>query len=138
MASRQIKLLIVVVNYFTKWVEPESVARITVEIVRQLYLGNIIFRFGLPRVIVSCNGAQFTITSIVKTCKGTGIQNWFISVKHTSENGQAEVANKIILSGMKKKLEEAKGLWDEYVHEILWSYHTTQHSTTRETPFRMV
>lgn len=39
---------------------------------------------------------------------------------------------------MKKKLDEAKGLWAEYLHEILWSYHTRLHSTTRETPFRMV
>lgn len=46
--------------------------------------------------------------------------------------------NKIILSGMKKKLDEANGLWAEYLHEIMWSYHTTLHSTTRKTPFMMV
>lgn len=67
-----------------------------------------------------------------------GIQNWFISVEHPDVNGQAEVVNKIIFSGMKKKLDEAKGLWAEYLHKILWSYHTTPYSTTRETPFRMV
>ena len=39
---------------------------------------------------------------------------------------------------MKKKLDEAKGLWDDYLHEILWSYHTTPHSITKETPLRMV
>lgn len=39
---------------------------------------------------------------------------------------------------MKKKLDEAKWLWSECLHEILWSYHTTPYSTTRETPFRMV
>lgn len=39
---------------------------------------------------------------------------------------------------MKKNLDESKGLWVEYLHEILWSYHTTLHSTTKETPFRMV
>ena len=29
-------------------------------------------------------------------------------------------------------------MWAEYRSEILWSYHTTPHSTTQETPFRMV
>ena len=29
-------------------------------------------------------------------------------------------------------------MWVEYLPEILWSYHTTPHSTTQETPFRMV
>lgn len=37
-----------------------------------------------------------------------------------------------------KKLDGAKGLWDEYLHEIIRSYHTTPHSTTKETPFQMV
>lgn len=39
---------------------------------------------------------------------------------------------------MKKKMDEEKGIWSEYLHEILWSYHSTPHSTTKETLFRMV
>lgn len=39
---------------------------------------------------------------------------------------------------MKKKLDEAKGLWVEYLHEILWSYQTIPYSTIQETPFMMV
>jgi hypothetical protein len=44
----------------------------------------------------------------------------------------------VILNDIKKKLEAAKGLWAEQLHEVLWSYHTTPHSTTKETPFTMV
>jgi hypothetical protein len=36
------------------------------------------------------------------------------------------------------KLEAAKSLWAEQLHEVLWSYHTTPHSTTMEAPFTMV
>lgn len=39
---------------------------------------------------------------------------------------------------MKKNLDEAKGIWTEYLHEIIWSYHITPHSTTKKTLFRMV
>lgn len=39
---------------------------------------------------------------------------------------------------MKKKLDEANGIWTEYLHGILWSYHITPHSTTKETPFQML
>lgn len=35
-------------------------------------------------------------------------------------------------------MDEAKGLWAEYFHEILWSYHNIPHSTIKETPFQMV
>jgi len=35
-------------------------------------------------------------------------------------------------------LEAAKGLWVEELPMVIWSYHTTPHSSTQETPFRMV
>ncbi|RDX62707.1 hypothetical protein CR513_58928, partial [Mucuna pruriens] len=38
-----------------------------------------------------------------------------------------------------KKLEEVKGRWAEELPQVLWSYHTTPpHSTTQETPFRLM
>ncbi|RDX70518.1 hypothetical protein CR513_50231, partial [Mucuna pruriens] len=35
-------------------------------------------------------------------------------------------------------LEEAKGRWAEELPQVLWSYHTTSHSNTNETPFRLM
>ena len=40
-------------------------------------------------------------------------------------NGQAKYVNKILLKGLKKKLDDVKCLWAELLHEILWSYYTT-------------
>src|ERR1051325_9985358 len=137
-APGQLKFLIEAGDYFTKWVEAEAVSRISADRVRRFYWRNIICRFGLPRVIVSDNGAQFASTSVVEFCKELGIQNKFISVEPPQENGKAESANKVILNAIKKKLDSAKGLWAQYLHEVLWGYHTTVHSTTQETPFRMV
>ncbi|RDX66974.1 hypothetical protein CR513_54197, partial [Mucuna pruriens] len=50
-------------------------------------------------------------------------------------NSQAKSANKVILKGLRRRLEEAKGRWVEELSQVLWSYHTTPHSTTQETPF---
>ncbi|XP_072071777.1 uncharacterized protein [Arachis hypogaea] len=50
----------------------------------------------------------------------------------------AEAANKIILQSLKKKLEDSKGEWAELTPEVLWSYNTTEQSSIRETPFRLV
>nr|KYP31334.1 Gypsy retrotransposon integrase-like protein 1 [Cajanus cajan] len=53
-------------------------------------------------------------------------------------NGQAESANKVILTELKKRLGEAKGAWVEQLPEVLWAYRCTPQSTTQETPFRLV
>ncbi|RDX99554.1 Gypsy retrotransposon integrase-like protein 1, partial [Mucuna pruriens] len=59
-AQRQVKYLIVVVDYFTKWIEAKPVATISVERIKRFYWKKIICRFGLPAEIVSNNETQFT------------------------------------------------------------------------------
>ncbi|XP_068476209.1 uncharacterized protein [Phaseolus vulgaris] len=49
-----------------------------------------------------------------------------------------ESANRVLLRGLKRRLEKAKGTWAEGVPRIVWAYHTTPQSTTRETPFSLV
>jgi len=43
-----------------------------------------------------------------------------------------------LLRGLKRRLEKAKGTWAEEVPRILWAYHTTPQSTTKEMPFSLV
>ncbi|RDX93759.1 Pol polyprotein, partial [Mucuna pruriens] len=74
----------------------------------------VICRFGIPTEIVSDNGTQFASRATTEFCEGLRIKQIFTSVEHPQSIGQAEAANK-----------------------VLWSYHTTPHSTTNETPFRL-
>lgn len=56
----QKKYLLVMTDYFTKWVEAESYARIQPKDVQNFVWINIIYRHGLPYEIVTDNGSQFT------------------------------------------------------------------------------
>jgi hypothetical protein len=82
LAPGQLKFLIVGVDYFSKWIEAEAVAKITTERVRKFYWKKIICRFGLPRCNVSDNGTQFASSNVVDFCKHLGIQTKFVSVIH--------------------------------------------------------
>ncbi|XP_072062103.1 uncharacterized protein [Arachis hypogaea] len=66
------------------------------------------------------------------------IKQYFSSVEYPQTNGLTKAANKVILHALRKKLDDAKGLWAELIPEIIWGYSTTVHSTTKETPFRLV
>ncbi|XP_015963933.1 uncharacterized protein LOC107487750 [Arachis duranensis] len=52
-------------------------------------------------------------------------------------NGQAKAANKVILAGLKKRLQDAKGAYAKELPLVLWAYRTTPQSATGETPFRL-
>jgi hypothetical protein len=56
---------------------------------------------------------------------------------YPNSNGQVEATNKTLLATLKKKLDRRKGLWVEYVPEVLWSYRTTAKTPTGETPFSL-
>ncbi|XP_068466355.1 uncharacterized protein [Phaseolus vulgaris] len=94
LAIRQMKYLIIAIEYFTKWIEAEPVTQITAHKVQHFVWKNI-------------------------------------------TNDQVESAKKVLLKGLKSKLEKAKGTWSEEVPRILWVYHNSS-STTTETPFSLV
>ena len=39
------------------------------------------------------------------------------------------------MSGLKKRLDDAKGKWVKKLPHVLWTYRTTPRRSTRETPF---
>ncbi|CAJ2652721.1 unnamed protein product [Trifolium pratense] len=136
-AAGQNKYLIVAVDYFTKWIEAEPLAHITTFNVLRFFKRNILARFGIPQVVITDNATQFTDKKVREFMAKIGTTQHFTSVEHPQTNGQAEAANRVILRGLKRRLDEAKGKWTEELHSVLWSYRTTPHSTTGETPFRL-
>ncbi|KAK3030057.1 hypothetical protein RJ639_038468 [Escallonia herrerae] len=56
---------------------------------------------------------------------------------HPQTNGQIEVTNHILLQGIKKKLDGAKGLWVDELPKILWAYNTTTRIPMGKTPFSL-
>ena len=57
------KFLLVAIDYFTKRVKAEPLARITKKNVQNFVWKNIVCRFGVPKVIISDNGHQFDSSS---------------------------------------------------------------------------
>ena len=56
---KQYNFFIVAINYFIKWIEAEPIATITEAKITSFVWKNIIFRFGIPNVIILNNGKQF-------------------------------------------------------------------------------
>ena len=70
-------------------------------------------------------------------CGELGIKNRYYNPTYPKGNGQAEAINKVIVNGLKKRLDDAKGQWVEELPHVLWTYRTTHRRSTRETPFSM-
>ena len=87
--------------------------------------------------MVTDNGTQFNNAKFKSYCEDYSIELRFTSVAHLQANGQAEVANRIILDGLKKRVEKAHGSWADELLPILWAYRTTCKVSTGATPFQL-
>lgn len=56
--KNQAQYIVVVVDYVTKWIEAKPLAKIR-EKMTEFLKEYIIFRFGVPRIVVTDNGTQF-------------------------------------------------------------------------------
>ena len=129
--------LLVGTNYFTKCVETKPLANIRDINAKRFIWKNIVIRFGIPCTLISNNGLQFNGKTFRSYCCDLGITNRYSIPAYPQGNEQAETVNKVIVSGLKKRLHDAKGKWVEELAHVLWTYRTTPRRSTEETPFSM-
>ncbi len=131
------KFYVVVVGYFTKWIEVEPLAAILAKDIHKFVWKNIICKFGMSRVIVADNGSQFMDKGFQEFTTNLRINLHFTPVAHAQSNGQVEVSNRMMKDYLKNTLKEARGKWLVELSSVLWSYRTTARKVTRETPFTL-
>ena len=98
---------------------------------------NIVTRFGVPHALISDNGLQFDNKAFRSYCDELEITNRYSTPAYSQGNEQAKVVNKVIVNGLKKRLDDAKGKWVEELPHVLWTYKTTPCRSIGETPFSM-
>jgi transposase InsO family protein len=92
--------LLVAIDKFSKWIEVQPLTSIRSE-QAVAFFTNIIHRFGVPNLIITDNGTQFTGK---KFCDGHHIRVDWAAVAHPMTNGQVERANGMVLQGLKPRI----------------------------------
>ena len=113
------KYFLVGTEYFTKWVEVEPLANIRNVDAKRFVWRNIVTRFGVPHTLISDNSLQFDSKTFRSYCGELGITNGYSTPAYPQGNEQAEVVNKVIVNGLKKRLDDAKGKWVEELPYVL-------------------
>ncbi|XP_050256447.1 uncharacterized protein LOC126701978 [Quercus robur] len=131
------RFLLVGTDYFTKWVKTEPLANIRDVDAKKFIWKNIVTRFGVPHTLISDNDLQFDSKTFRRYFSELGIANRYSTPAYPQGNGQAEAVNKVIVNGLKKRLDDTKGRWVEELPNVLWTYRTTPRRSTGETPFSM-
>ena len=108
-------------DYFTKWIEVEPLVNIKDMDAKRFVWKNIVTQFRIPNTLISDNGLQFNSKAFRRYYCDLEITNRYSTSAYPQANGQAEAVNKVIVSGLKKRLDDTKGRWVEELSHVLWT-----------------
>jgi hypothetical protein len=124
---------VVIVEYFTKWIEGKPLINVSSTSIKKFIWQNITYHYGVPRHITVDNAMFRDFCQQIRTMVA------FTSVYHPQSNGAVERANSLIFEAIKKILEgEKKGKWAEVMPTAVWSHNTTMCRASNFTPFRLM
>lgn len=118
-SRNRLEYLIVVVDYFSRWIEAKPLANPTEENTLNFFHDFVLCRYRVPRAVVIDHGTQFS-NKFTTECTRLEIKHWKLSVAHPQGNGQAKTANKLVFTALKKNLERKSNKWGDELHNTLW------------------
>ena len=127
-------MLLVIVDAHSKWLDVHPVtsatSRGTITYLRHLFAIH-----GLPETIVTDNGSVFTSAEFTEFTTRNGIHHSTSAPFHPSSNGLAERAVQTFKAAMRK---QESGSLEDKLARFLFRYRITPHSTTGETPAKLL
>jgi transposase InsO family protein len=90
------RFLFIGIDIFTKWMEATPVVNKTQEATVK-FLKSIIYRFGIPKRVLTDNGTQFKGAKFLRCCADFGIHHQPSLAAHPQINGQVECTNWLLL-----------------------------------------
>jgi hypothetical protein len=138
-AQENYKYAVVVVEYFTKWIEMKALVNIDAAGLKRFFWQNIICRSRVLRKITIDNTKQFDCHLFKDFCHQMGVGAAFTSIYHPRSNGALEKVNTLIFTAIKKILEDQpKGKWVEELSRAVWSHNISICRATKFTPFKLL
>nr|XP_009776110.1 PREDICTED: uncharacterized protein K02A2.6-like [Nicotiana sylvestris] len=136
-ASNGYIFILVAIDYFTKWVEAVTFKVVTKKEVVDFVHSNIIFRFGIPKTIITDNTANLNSHLMREVCEQFKIMHCNSTPSRPKANGTVEAANKNIKK-IAKKMVQGSRQWHEMFPFALLGYHTTMCTSVGATPYLLV
>jgi hypothetical protein len=135
-SSQGNKYIMVVTDYFSKYVEVRALPDQTAITSADAFLDMVVRRHGTPKVIVSDRGVNFTSKIFRHLCKTLGIRQKFSTSYHPATNGETKRFNCTLSMLLRKELKDTNHEdWEDMLGDVCFGYHSSVHSSTQETPF---
>ena len=129
------KHLLVVCDYFSKWVELLALPDIRAETVAERLVEDVFSRFGMPECLHSDQGKQFESSLFQELCRLLGIHKTRTTPYHPQSDGLVERANRTVQNVLAAYVSDHQRDWDCILAQTQLASNISQHSSTGYTPY---
>ena len=126
--------ILVVQDYFTKWVEIYPVPDATAETCAHYILNHFVARFGIPYSIHSDQGRSYEADLMYQLCDLLGMKKTRTSPRHPACNGMVERFNQTVIKMIRAFIDGKQNNWDLYLGCLAGAYRSSLHESTGYTP----
>ena len=123
---------LLLIDLHSKWPEiypmTSTAVSKTIEILRTTFAA-----YGIPKLVVSDNGSQFTSKEFAEFIKGNGIHHIHTAPYHPSSNGAVERSVQSFKRSLCTSEKEGRTI-NHRLSNFLFSYRTIPHATTGVSP----
>ena len=128
------KHILVVVDYFSKWVEAYPLKRMDAATIASVFVSEFVSRFGAPESLHTDQGKNFDSKLFKDVCHLLGIKKTRTTAYHPSGDGLVERFNQTLERLLSHYVADHQRDWDVQLPATLMAYRATPQSSTGYTP----
>ena len=132
------RYLLVIGDYFTKWVEAIPLKNQEANAVASELVDKFVSIFGVPIQIHSDQGTNFESCVFQEMCTILGIEKTRTTVMYPQSDGMVERSNRTLENMLACFVSKHQRDWDEFIPLLLMAYRSSEHESTKVSPNKMM
>ena len=137
-SSRGNEYILTVTDIFSKWSEAYAVRVHTAPVIAKVLMDNFFSRYGMPKRILTDQGAEFESQLFHELCSRMGIEKIRTSPYKPSTNGCVERFHRTLNSMLAKVVQQNQRDWDDRLQTVMAAYRAAKHESTGFLPNLLV
>ena len=137
-SSNKNSYILVVGDYFTRWMEAYPINNQEAGTVAQKLVDHVFCRLGIPEQLHSDQGKQFESKLVQELCKILKISKTRTTAYHPQCDGLVECFNRTLQDMIATMTADYPFDWEEALPKVCIAYNTSIHSTTGYSPFYLM
>nr|CAD2198695.1 unnamed protein product [Meloidogyne enterolobii] len=129
--------IFVAVDSFSKWAIAVPIRNQTATTISEIFLKEIICRFGIPSLVVTDQGTQFMSSTFTDLAQAMNFCHKPTTAYHQSANGMVERFNRTLADMIATCTEQGKQ-WVDVLPQAIFAYNTSYNQQINNSPFYVI